>query len=140
MALLTGRHGGEPSGIGYFVGRASYRDNPPLPTAWFPDAQKGAYDFFVYLSRSWFFAGLPYLLIHLTVLLTALVRRRTTTACLAVCVSSSALLYAGSFFVLAPSAELRYLTWPIVAAPLALALLIGHRGSRQSGMSATSPR
>ena len=129
MVLLTARQGGDRGGIGYYVGRARYRDNPLLPSAWFPDAQKDAYAVFASLSRTWMFAGLPYLLIHLIVVGVALLRRRSLDSGLALGISASALLYAASFFVLAPSAELRYLTWPIVTAPLALALLIGQRWS-----------
>ena len=74
----------------------------------------------------------------------ALLRRRSLDSGLALGISASALLYAASFFVLAPSAELRYLTWPIVTAPLALALLIGQRWSRQPdpapGRKAGPPR
>jgi hypothetical protein len=128
MALLTGRHGGASGGISYYVGRTTIRDNPPLPEAWFPTAQKRLYDLFAALGRSWLFAGLPYLLIHLIVIPIAW-RRRTPTADLALAVSTSALFYSASFFVLAPSAELRYLTWPIVAAPLALVLLIARRNT-----------
>jgi hypothetical protein len=124
MALLTGRHGGNPGGIGYYVGRATYRDNPPLPEAWFPEAHKGVYAVFAALNRSWLFAGLPYLVIHMWVIPFAWRGRRHLAADLALGISASALFYAASFFVLAPSAELRYLTWPIVAAPLALILLI----------------
>lgn len=128
MALLTGRHGGASGGISYYVGRATYRDNPPLPEAWFPSAQKRLYDLFAALGRSWLFAGLPYLMIHLIVIPIAWRRQRSPATDLALAVSTSALLYSASFFVLAPSAELRYLTWPIVAAPLALVLLIASRG------------
>ena len=34
---------------------------------------------------------------------------------------SSTLVYTAAYVLVAPAADLRYLTWPIVAAPLALA-------------------
>ena len=54
--------------------------------------------------------------------------RREPLGLLVLAAAASALGYAAGFVFLAPGAELRYLTWPIVLAPLALAMsLLGRR-------------
>jgi hypothetical protein len=57
-------------------------------------------------------------------------RRNRLTARVALAVSSAALLYAAGYLPLAPAADLRYLTWPIVAGPLALAFALSSRDER----------
>lgn len=119
--LLIGAHNGEFQGVPYFVDRVQYRDNPPLPTALAQGLQQTFYTFALELRSSWIFAALPYLVLNVVALVIGWTHRDRPTARLAVAVSGSALLYAASFLPLAPAADLRYLTWPIVAGPLALA-------------------
>ena len=132
MALLCGRHHEQPSGVAYYRDRAAFRDNPPLPDAWFPVAQDGFYALSERLSTGWGFSAMPYLLMHAAVALVAWLRRRENDPLLVISIAASALLYSASFFILAPSTELRYLTWPIVSAPFALALAIGLPWQRQN--------
>ena len=120
--LLIKSHYGEFQGVPYFVGRTQFRNNPPLPTAVAQGLQRTFYAFAAELGSSWIFAALPYLVLDVVALVLGWTHRDRPTARLAVAVSGSALLYAASFLPLAPSADLRYLTWPIVAGPLALAL------------------
>lgn len=120
--LLIESHNGEFQGVPYFVGRTQYRNNPPLPTPLAQGLQRTFYTFAAGLGSSWIFAALPYLVLDVVALVLGWAHRDRPTARLAVAVSASALLYAASFLPLAPGADLRYLTWPIVAGPLALAL------------------
>jgi len=135
VGLLVGAHRDPVHGIAYFEVRLPFRDNPPLPQPLAPGAQAALYRLAARLAPTWVFAGLPYLM--LAVLAGAIaVRRRGVPARMAMAISASALLYALSFFPLAPSTDLRYLTWPIVAGPLALAFALmpavrrAQRGSR----------
>lgn len=120
--LLIESHDGEFQGVPYFVGGTQYRNNPPLPTALASGLQQTFYTIAAELRSSWIFAALPYLVLSVVALVLGWTHRDRPTARLAVAVSGSALLYAASFLPLAPAADLRYLTWPIVAGPLALAL------------------
>lgn len=133
--LLIGPHRGEVQGTAYFVAHTQFRDNPPLPPAWTQTAQREFYAFAATLRASWIFAGLPYLLLDVLALILGWVRRDRPTARVALAISSGALLYAASFLPLAPSSELRYLTWPIIAGPLALAFAL----SRRSRVSRDDP-
>jgi hypothetical protein len=132
LDLLIGAHRDPVHGIAYFELRLPFRDNPPLPAPLVPGAQAALYRLAAALAPTWVFAGLPYLL--LAALAGAIgSRRRDDSARIAVAISASALLYALAFFPLAPSADLRYLTWPIVAGPLALAFALlpeVHRAQR----------
>jgi hypothetical protein len=131
FGLLVGTHRDPVHGIAYFNLRLPFRDNPPLPQPLAPGAQTALYRLAATLAPTWVFAGLPYLL--LAALAGAIGWRRDGVAArIAVAISASALLYALAFFPLAPSADLRYLTWPIVAGPLALAfaLLRARQGIR----------
>jgi hypothetical protein len=121
---LIGPHRGAIQGIPYIVNRSAYRDNPPLPPIYAPAAQYRFYALAGALRPTWLFAALPYLLSAGVALVLAWVGGRGPGARLALCVSGSALLYAAGFVLLAPGAELRYLTWPIVAGPLALAFAL----------------
>lgn len=134
--LLVGPHRGSVHGVPYFVGRARYGDNPPLPIAFDPGLQHGFYALAAKLRPSWTFAALPYLLCSVLALVLAWARRNRPLARLAAAASGGALLYAASFLPLAPAAELRYLTWPIIAGPLALALALSPRESAFSPATA----
>ena len=137
--LLFGKQSGTPHGIPYYQARTAYRDNPALPTPWFDSVQQGLYAVADQLRSSWLFSALPYLLIDAAAFALAWTRRRRRQAAIALGMSSSALLYAASFLVLAPSAELRYLTWPIIAALPALGLALGARQIRSSGSEPQLP-
>jgi hypothetical protein len=122
--LLIGPHRGTYYGAPYFVSRTQYRDNPPLPNAVEPGFQQIFYALAFILRPSWIFAALPYLLLSVAALVIGVARRHSLLGQLAVAVASGALLYAAGFLPLAPAADLRYLTWPIVAGPLALSLAL----------------
>lgn len=76
------------------------------------------------LRASWLSSALPYLALGIAAWMIAWPRRERPTAQLALAVSGAALLYALGFLPLAPAADLRYLTWTIVAGPLALAFAL----------------
>jgi hypothetical protein len=57
-------------------------------------------------------------------------RRSRANGRVALAAAVSALLYAASYVPLAPAADLRYLTWPIVAAPIAVAFALSRARSR----------
>ena len=137
--LLVGPHRGAIYGPAYFVNRVQYRDNPPLPTALDLGAQQKFYALAAKLRPSWMFAALPYLLLSVVALVLGWVRRNRPIAQLAVATSGGALLYAVTFFPLAPATDLRYLTWPIVAGPLALALALSTRAGAERVDGAQSP-
>ncbi len=120
FGLLIAPHRGDVHGIAYFINRTEYRDNPPLPQPLADRAQKRLHALAERLRPTWLFAAWPYLLLNVAAFAVGWRRRQHATARIALAVSSSALFYAASFIVLAPGAELRYLTWPIVAGPLAL--------------------
>ncbi len=132
--LLIGPHRGRAQGVAYFEARIAYRDNPPLPVPVAPGLQHRVYAVAAKLTPTWWFAGLPYLAASLLAL--AASARRSPAGRVAVAAAASAIAYALPLVVLAPAAELRYLTWPIVAGPLALLLAIAsHTASRDRGGS-----
>jgi hypothetical protein len=137
--LLVGPHRGAIYGPAYFVSRVQYRDNPPLPTALDRGAQQGFYALAAKLRPSWIFAALPYLILSVAALALGWARRNRPIAQLGAAASGGALLYAATFFPLAPAADLRYLTWPIVAGPLALALALSTRVVVERNDGAQSP-
>ena len=121
FGLLLGRHRGDAQAVAYFVDRAGYRDNPRLPSPLAPAAQAAFYRFAATLRPTWLFAALPYVVVDVIALILAWPRRAQLEAQLALAVGGGALLYAAGYLPLAPAADLRYLTWTIVAAPIALA-------------------
>jgi hypothetical protein len=131
--LLVGPHDASPHGVVFFELRMPFRDNPPFPPPLAPRAQAALYRYADAAQGNWTFAALPYLLLAAGAGLVGRARRSRVGGSVAVTVSASALLYALTFLPLAPSADLRYLTWPIVAGPLALAfaLLPQARRARQ---------
>lgn len=122
--LMIGPHRGGVQGASYFVARTPYRDNPPLPPPLAPRAQRAFYALADALQPGWLFAALPYLLSSVAALVLAALRLGDSNARIAIVIAASALLYGSTFVPLAPGAELRYLTWPIVAGPLALAFAL----------------
>jgi hypothetical protein len=135
--LLIGPHRGGVQGASYFVTRTPYRDNPPLPAAFAPVAQRDFYAFAGALRPGWLFAALPYLLLSVAALVLAAFRAHDSNARLAIGIAGSALLYASTFVPFAPGAELRYMTWPIVAGPLALAFALSPYFRREGPPRAT---
>lgn len=133
--LLVGPHRGAIHGVPYNISRTQYRDNPPFPTAFDQGLQQRLYAVAESLTPTWMFAALPYLLLSAAALVVGWARRVHPMAQLAAATACSALLYAASFLPLAASAELRYLTWPIIAGPLALALALSARARDVHGSS-----
>ena len=131
--MLVGPHRGEAQGVAFYVDRHRYRDNPELPSAIAPEWQASLYRLATRLVPGWPASALPWLALHAACGVLAWRRRATATGRVAVALASSALLYAAGFLVLAPSAELRYLTWPIVSAPLALVLALAAGRTAASG-------
>lgn len=121
-ALLFGRHDDKTAGLAYYIDRFEFRDNPALPAIWNPSAHQRLLDVAGRLRPTWMFSASPYLLGHLAVLILAWRRRHDPRSAIVLGVTSSSLAYAASFIILSPSAELRFLTWPIVAAPLVILL------------------
>jgi hypothetical protein len=129
--LLIGPHGGGVQGVAYSVSRTRYRDNPPLPAPLVPALHAAFYRFAATLRAGWLFSALPYLALGVAAWIIAWSRRDRPTARLALAVSGAALLYALGFLPLAPAADLRYLTWTIVAGPLGLAFALSRRACRR---------
>jgi hypothetical protein len=125
--LMIGPHRGDVRGVAYFEARTPYRDNPPLPGPLAPGAQAAFYRQAGALSSGWMFSALPCLVLGAVAWIVAWRRRNRLNARVALAVSSAALLYATGYLPLAPAADLRYLTWPIVAGPLALAFAFSRR-------------
>jgi hypothetical protein len=123
----NGSHRGDVRSVAYFDARAPYRDNPPLPGPLAPGAQAAFYTLAGALSSGWMFSALPCLALGVAAWIVAWRRRNRINARVALAVSSAALLYAAGYLPLAPAADLRYLTWPIVAGPLALAFALSRR-------------
>ncbi|HJU23856.1 MAG TPA: hypothetical protein VJ891_15225, partial [Casimicrobiaceae bacterium] len=119
--LLLGRHRGDAQALAYFVDRAGYRDNPPYSSPIAPEAQAAFYRLAAALRPTWLFAALPYVALDVVAFALAWSRRGRPEAQLALAIAGGALLYAAGYLPLAPAADLRYLTWTIVAAPIALA-------------------
>jgi hypothetical protein len=127
FATLVGPHRYASDGVAYYVDRQAYRDNPPLPEALAPRAQRAFYALAYHLQMSGGLSARPWLGLLVIAVLVAWRRRSSMPGAATLAIASSALLYAGGFLVLAPSTELRYLTWPIVAAPLAFVLALASR-------------
>ena len=127
--LLIASHRGAYHGVAYFVSRIDYLDNPPLPAVLSQPLNDAFYELAADLTPTWVFAALPYLLISVLAGILGIVRREWPASHLALAISSSALLYAACFLPLAPAADLRYLTWPIVAGPVALAFALASRAT-----------
>jgi hypothetical protein len=130
FALMTGRHDAPVHGVAYFRSRIAFADNPPLPSPLAPRAQDAFYGLTANLAPGWSFAALPYLGVALAAGVLGAMRRDLATGRVAIALSASALLYAASYVPLAPAADLRYLTWPIVAAPIALAFALSRARRR----------
>lgn len=126
--LLIGPHRGPVHGVAYFEARSGYRDNPRLPQALVPAAQRRLYAIAASLTPTWWFSALPYL--AASILALAAAARNDARGRVAIAAAASALAYTFPFVLLAPGAELRYLTWPIVAGPLALLLALASRRRR----------
>jgi hypothetical protein len=115
VAMAIDRVRGSEQGSAFFIARAACRGNPPLPQSWAPTARRRFYAIALAPRSSWLFAGPPYpILIGL-----------------ALTVGFSALPYSATFAPVAPGAELRYPTWPIVAEPLAPGFALSEHASQR---------
>ena len=123
--LLIGPHRGPVQGVAYYEARTTFRDNPPLPEPVAPRAQSRVYAVAAALTPTWWFAGATYLAASLLAI--AMAKWRRASGRIAIAVGASAIVYTLPLLLLAPSAELRYLTWPIVAGPLALLAALASR-------------
>lgn len=120
-ALLFGwRQDLVPDGLLVQPGVLQLGDNPPVAPRE-PAAQAAWNRFIARLANTPVFAFWPHLLVAAVVAL-ASVRRRHHPLLWPVLVS--AVLYVLPLPVIAPSAEWRYLIWPVFAAPLAVVLLL----------------
>lgn len=140
--LLLGLPTDGHRGVAYFVARQRHGDDPELPVALFPRWQDWLYRHAAILQSNGWFTALPALGLHALALAFAWRRRSDPMARLAATAAGSALLYASSFLLLAPGAELRYLTWPIVIAPMVLMLALAGRSphARRSEVVPTTAR
>ncbi len=128
FALLAGPARSEPHGLVYFAGYTRFADNPDRPPAALAaDWNAGFYALAERLRPGWLFSAWPPLAMLALAGLLAWSRRREPLGVFVLASVASALLYAAGFFFLAPGAELRYLTWPIVLAPVALAIALVER-------------
>ena len=123
--LLIGPHRGSVQGVAYYEARTAFRDNPPLPEPVAPHAQRRVYAIAAALKPTWWFAGATYLAASLLAI--AMAKWRRASGRVAIAVGVSAIVYTLPLVLLAPGAELRYLTWPIVAGPLALLFALASR-------------
>ncbi|MGH8801437.1 MAG: hypothetical protein ACREX6_03970, partial [Casimicrobiaceae bacterium] len=103
--LLIGPHRGAIQGTAYFEARTSYRDNPPLPAPFAPNAQRRLYALAASLVPTWCFAALPYLIASLLAITVA--ARHEVPGRVAIAVAVSAIVYTLPLALLAPAAELR---------------------------------
>ena len=131
--LLAGSGTGDWQGLAYFAGYTRFADNPETASpAIAPAWHAGFHAYAERLRGTWLFSAWPALAMLVVAGVLAWRRRRQPPAALVLACSASALLYAAGFVVLAPGAELRYLTWPVVVAPLALAMAIAGRHARST--------
>lgn len=128
--LLVGPHRGPVQGVAYFEARTAFRDNPPLPTPMLPALQRRVYAAAAALTPTWWFTAIPYL--AAAWLAAGLSTLRRPLGRVAIAAAASAIVYTLPLVVLAPGAELRYVTWPIVAGPLALLLAVASRKAARS--------
>ncbi len=125
MLLMLGYRIHGYAGIAWFEERAAYRDNPAWPDAIAPTAQAKLYAFAEALrAHRLLDARLAPLLALAAVGVAMMQRLFSPVAHVGIAAAASSMLYTASFFVLAPGAEMRYLTWPIVIGLVALALVI----------------
>jgi hypothetical protein len=115
-AALFGTHRREwPRDLIFVDAELPYRDNPPVA----PNTSalhRTLVDVAENLRDTPVLAAWPYLLIGLVAAPFAWLRRAQPSASIALVLLASAAMYALPLFLLAPSAELRYLLWPSVAA------------------------
>ena len=125
MRMLVGSKGSDlPHQLTVTLRSQTYKDNPvitPRHDSWhrfWIDRLSSA------ASAPWL-AAWPWLLVYLPALGLAWRRRRRPSASLGLVVLSSGIAYALPLFVVAPSAELRFLGWTVVAGWMGLGLALG---------------
>jgi len=122
-ALFGSKQHDWPRELVYFPGNTQYRDNPPVAVN--GSRLHAMFDGWIDASRgSVLFAPWPYVLLALVAGLQAWRRRENPQAQAALATLVSGLLYAAPLPLIAPSAELRYLAWPCIAAVLGAALTL----------------
>lgn len=132
--LLGSHRAEELKGLADSPGLASFRDNPPLARAW-PDWHghyRAALDA---LRDSWVYAAGLYLALGLlggAVLWRRRSRLPAPWPAIGCALLGSAWLYTLPYFVIAPSAETRYLLWPALASWLVLWLGLAARAAADS--------
>jgi hypothetical protein len=114
-AALFGTHRREwPRELIFVDAEVPYRDNPPVaPNT--SELHRTLMKTAEFLYDTPVVAAWPYLLIGLVAAPFAWRRRAQPAACIALVILASAVLYTLPLVLLAPSAELRYLLWPVVA-------------------------
>ncbi len=128
FALLIGIPIGESSAVPYLQDRYRYRDDPELPEPLAAEHQRQLYKIVGQRLDAWWMRALPSLALLAIAFIAGWRRRDDAVARVGWMASCSALLYASTFLLLAPGAELRYLTWILAIAPMTLALvLFGNR-------------
>jgi hypothetical protein len=110
-----------PHELVYVDGDVAYRDNPPV-VANATAAHAAIVEWFEAARATPALAPWPYVLLALGAFVVAWRRRVRANAKAALAVLASGLLYAAPLPFIAPSAELRYLGWPCLAALLGAAL------------------
>lgn len=130
FALMAGFEVGGRRGIPYFIEYHPWADNPPAPAPLAAAVHTRFLNFGERLRGNGFWSSAwPSLLLASLALVVAWRRRGQSTARLAGLFAASLLLHAAGFTLIAPGAETRYLTWPIVFAPMALLLALAGRDS-----------
>lgn len=128
-AALFGTHRREwPRELVFVDAQVPYRDNPPV-TPNTGELHRMLMQAAEMLRDTPIFAAWPYLLIGLVAAPIAWRRRAQPPASTALVMLASAAMYTLPLVLLAPSADLRYLLWPVVAAVTGAVLAFAHTRS-----------
>lgn len=132
FGLLVGIPSGSFTAVAYLQDRQRYRDAPPLPEPLAAELQVRFYRWMAQQHNAWWMRALPSLALLAVAFIAGWRRRDDPLVRVGWIASTSAILYALTFLWLAPGAELRYLTWILTIAPIALLMAMsGHsRGWR----------
>lgn len=125
--LLGSHRAVQLQGLADSPGLASFRDNPPLERAW-PDGHGRYRAVLDALRQSWAYAAGAYLALGLLgggVLWRRRSRLPAPWPALGAALLASAWLYTLPYFLIAPSAETRYVLWPALAGWIVLGLGLG---------------
>ncbi|HNR92449.1 MAG TPA: hypothetical protein PKO41_08490 [Dokdonella sp.] len=126
FALMAGIEVDGRRGIPYFIEYHAWADNPPVAAPLAAAMHARLLDVGAQLRGGGFWSSAwPALALAGLALIVSWRRRTRFMAHLAGLFAGSLLLHAAGFALIAPGAETRYLTWPIVFAPMALLLALG---------------